>query len=148
MPMQLEKLMAEPKTQLSDASVADFLAAVPDPRRRADAEQVAALMERVTRRPPRLWGTSIVGYGSYHYRYASGREGDWPLTGFSPRKQALTLYIMSGFEEYEDLLAKLGKHKTGKSCLYVNRLEQVDEQVLARLIRKSVAHLRRKWPTT
>ncbi len=107
----------------------------------------AALMEKITRRPPQLWGTSIIGFGSYRYEYASGRAGEWPLTGLSPRKQALTLYIMSGFDDYDDLLADLGRFRTGKSCLYVKRLEQIDEQVLARLIRKSVAHLRRKWPT-
>ena len=139
--------MAELKTQRTDASVAEFLAAVPDNRRRADAERVAALMEKITRRPPVLWGTSIVGFGSYRFEYASGRTGEWPLTGLSPRKQALTLYVMSGFDEYDDLLADLGRFRTGKSCLYVNRLEQIDERILARLIRKSVAHLRRKWST-
>ena len=139
--------MVELKTQRTDASAAEFLAAVPDDRRRADAERVAALMEKITRRPPVLWGTSIVGFGSYRFEYASGRTGEWPLTGLSPRKQALTLYIMSGFDEYDDLLADLGRFRTGKSCLYVNRLEQINERILARLIRKSVAHLRRKWPT-
>ncbi|MEM8765862.1 MAG: DUF1801 domain-containing protein [Pseudomonadota bacterium] len=139
--------MAELKTRPTDAKVSEFLDSVADDRRRADAIQVAALMEQITRRPPRLWGSSIIGFGSYRYQYASGRSGEWPLTGLSPRKQALTLYIMSGFDGYEDLLADLGRFRTGKSCLYVNRLEQIDERILARLIRKSVAHLRRKWPT-
>ena len=139
--------MTELKTRPTSQSVRTFLKGVEDPRRKADAETVCTMMEKITRRPPQMWGSSIVGFGSYTYSYASGRSGDWPLVGFSPRKQALTLYVMSGFDEYDDLLSQLGKFKTGKSCLYIKSLDQVDEKVLARLLRKSVAHLRRKWPT-
>jgi len=92
-----------------------------------------------------MWGRSIVGFGSYHYRYASGREGDWMLTGFSPRKQALTLYIMDGFDGHEDLMSKLGKYKTGKSCLYVKSLEHIDMDVLRELVTESVAYMRRTY---
>ena len=103
--------------------------------------------QRITRREPRMWGSSIVGFGAYRQRYANGAEREWLLTGFSPRKQALTLYIMSGFDDYTSLLAGLGTYRTGRSCLYVRNLEQVDTKALERLIRRSVAHLRRKWPT-
>lgn len=130
--------MAELKTKKNDASVAAFLDAVEDDRRRSDAKAVLKIMKRVTRKQPKMWGDSIVGFGSYHYEYASGREGDWPLTGFSPRKQALSLYIMSGFKDYQPLLKKLGKFKTGKACLYVKKLEDVDVDVLEELIRRSV----------
>ena len=94
----------------------------------------------------KMWGNSIVGFGSYHYKYASGHEGDWPITGFSPRKQNFAVYIMPGFERYAVLMAKLGKFKTGKSCLYVKRLEDVDETVLRRLVRRSVADMRKRYP--
>ena len=126
------------KTRKTDASVEAFLAGVGDEGKRADSREIVALMRRVTGEPPKLWGTSIVGFGSYHYVYASGQEGDWPLTGFSPRKQALTLYIMSGFYGEEPLLKKLGKYKTGKACLYVKKLEDIDLGVLRKLIEKSV----------
>ena len=139
--------MTELKTQRNKLDPRKFLDAVADPKKRADAHALLTLMEKATRRPPCMWGTSIVGFGSYRYTYANGRSGEWPLTGFSPRKHALTLYIMSGFDSYETLLGNLGKFKTGKSCLYVKRLEDVDVSVLGRLIRASVAHLRRKWPT-
>ena len=137
--------MAELKTRPQGGAddVKAFLAVIPDPKRRADAETVLTLMREVTGKPPQLWGGSIVGFGSYHYKYASGREGDWFLTGFSPRKQALTLYIMAGFARYEALLSKLGKHKTGKACLYVNKLADVDLAVLRELVRASVEHLAR-----
>jgi hypothetical protein len=105
------------------------------------------MMQKITGREPVLWGTSIIGFGTYTYRYASGKTGDWPLTGVSPRKQALTIYVMSGFTEYDSLLEQLGPHKTGRSCLYIRNLDKVDQKVLARLIRKSVAHLRKTWPT-
>ena len=126
--------MAELKTSRNEASVADYLAAVADPRRRADAQAVCALMVEVTGEQPTMWGGSIVGFGTFHYRYASGREGDWPAVGFSPRKQALTIYVSEGFEAYDDLLARLGPHSTGKSCLYVKRLADVDEDVLRSLV--------------
>jgi uncharacterized protein DUF1801 len=130
--------MAELKTKETDADVRSFLASVADPVRRADSFTLVELMEGVTGEPPKLWGTSIVGFGSYHYKYASGHEGDACLTGFSPRKNELTLYIGSGgFENHNDLLAKLGKHKTGKGCLYIKKLADVDLGVLRELVRRS-----------
>jgi len=134
--------MAENKTRPSGASVRTCLDAIDDDRRRADARRLAAIMKKATGMTPVMWGSSIVGYGSYHYRYDSGREGDFLLTGFSARKQALTVYIMQGFERFADLLAKLGKHKTGKSCLYIRRLSDVDESVLEDLVRQSVDVMR------
>ena len=139
--------MTELKTRPTDADVEAFLESVADERRRADARTVCEMMHRITRREPTLWGSSIIGFGTYSYQYASGKTGDWPLTGVSPRKQALTLYVMSGFTEYDSLLARLGAHRTGRSCLYIRNLAKVDQKVLARLIRKSVAHLRKTWPT-
>ena len=137
-------MKVELKTQANDASVTDFLASVEPERRRRDALVIRDMMARITGCPPRMWGSSIVGYGSYHYKYESGREGDWFLTGFSPRKQSLTLYIMSGFSRYDALMKKLGKHTTGKSCLYIKKLEDVDLDVLRELIEGSVAYVSRK----
>ena len=117
--------MGEIKTKKNDASVEKFLDAVEHPKRREDGFTVLELMKKVTKEEPRMWGSSIIGFGSYHYRYASGQEGDWMLVGFSPRKASLSLYIMSGFEAYDDLLGQLGKFKTGKSCLYINKLEHL-----------------------
>ncbi|MEM6512600.1 MAG: DUF1801 domain-containing protein [Pseudomonadota bacterium] len=139
--------MAELKTKANAGSVADFLATVDDPKKRADCRKVAAMMRRATGKRARLWGSSIVGYGSYHYRYDSGQEGDWMLTGYSPRKQAITVYIMPGFAPFEALLQKLGTYKTGKSCLYIKKLDDVDETVLETLIAKSVQHMRKTYPT-
>lgn len=133
--------MAELKTQKNDASVVDFLNSVENDRRREDSFRVLELMGDITGDEPAMWGTSIVGFGSYRYRYASGREAEWFVTGFSPRKQSLTLYIMSGFESYDQLLENLGKHKTGKSCLYINKLDDVDLDVLRDLIQESVDHM-------
>lgn len=133
--------MAELKTQINDGDVKAFLAAVPDEQKRQDCFEILALMQDVTGAEPKMWGDSIVGFGSYHYRYASGREGDWFLTGFSPRKQNLTLYIMAGFDEYDTLMAKLGKYKTGKSCLYIKRLSDIDNEVLRELVRQSAEHV-------
>ena len=130
------------KTQKNDASVEDFLNNVSDAKKREDSFAVFELMREVTGEEPAMWGTNIVGFGSYHYKYASGREGDWPLAGFAPRKRELTLYIMAGFERYEELLAKLGKHKTGVSCLYIKRLADVDPTVLKELVSASVRHMR------
>lgn len=130
--------MAELKTKLNNASVNKFLKTVSDPAKLADCYTVLDMMKKITKAEPKMWGTSIVGFGTYHYKYASGREGDWPISGFSPRKQNLTLYIMSGFREYDDLLKKLGKHKTGKSCLYIKSLEDIDLKVLKEIITKSV----------
>jgi len=130
--------MAELKTRKNDASVIDFLNAVEHGQRREDALRALEIFREVTGFEPRMWGTSIVGFGSYHYKYASGQEGDWMMTGFSPRKQALTLYIMSGFEGVEGLMKKLGKYRTGKSCLYVKKLSDIDEGVLRELIVRSM----------
>jgi hypothetical protein len=135
--------MSDLKTQRNDASVEAFLGAVESERKRADSEAILALMREVTGEEPAMWGDSIVGFGSYHYKYASGREGEWFLTGFSPRKRTLTLYIMAGFKAYEPLLKRLGKFKTGKSCLYINSLEDVDREVLRELLARSVEHMRR-----
>jgi hypothetical protein len=134
--------MAELKTKQTEASVSAFLDAVENDQRRADCRVVLDLMRAVTGEEPKLWGPSIVGFGSYHYKYASGREGDWFVTGFSPRKQDLTLYIMAGFDRYDELMAKLGKYKTGKSCLYLKRLSDVDLGVLRELVTASVEAMR------
>ena len=139
--------MAELKTKPTTASVADFLATVDNPQKRADCKKIAAMMRRATGKRAKMWGPSIIGFGSYHYKYASGQEGDWMITGYSPRKQAITLYIMPGFKQYDSLMKKLGKHKTGKSCLYINKLADVDEGVLETLITKSVDHMRKTYPT-
>lgn len=138
--------MAELKTKPTGDDVTTFLDAVADPQRREDCHALRALMERVTGTEARMWGPSIVGFGSYHYVYESGREGDWFLTGFSPRKGDLTLYIMAGFDRYEALMARLGKHKTGKSCLYVKRLSDLDMDVLEKLVTLSVKHMRTRYP--
>lgn len=133
--------MAQPKTTKNDASVAAFLEGVAHDKKRQDSFDILNLMRDVTGLEPAMWGDSIVGFGSYRYKYASGREGEWPLVGFSPRKQNLTLYIMPGFDHYEDLLQDLGKFKTGKSCLYINKLEDVDRETLEELVRQSVKHM-------
>ena len=122
-----------------------FLDSVENPRRREDAKRLLALMQAVTGESPKMWGTSIVGFGSYHYRYASGREGDSLIVGFAPRKHNLVVYIMPGFARYSALLSELGKYRTGKSCLYVNKLDDIDLQVLAELIRESVAEMRSRY---
>lgn len=137
--------MTELKTKPTENSVAEFLATIPDEPKRADALAVAKLMKLITKKQPKMWGPSIVGYGTYHYKYDSGREGDWFLAGFSPRKQNLTIYIMSGFARREALMKKLGKYKTGKSCLYVNKLADIDLAVLTELISESVAYLKTKY---
>ncbi len=134
--------MAELKTKLTEESALAFLDQIENDQRRQDCLTVLELMKNVTGDEPRMWGESIVGFGSYHYRGKSGREGDWMLVGFSPRKQNLTLYIMAGFDGYDGLMSKLGKFKTGKSCLYINRLTDVDLQVLRELIKQSVDYMR------
>lgn len=139
--------MAELKTKENSASVAAFLNAVEDTGRRRDAKKVAAMMRAATGSQAKMWGTSVIGFGSYHFKYASGREGDWMLIGLSPRKQNLTLYIMTGFREFDTLMAKLGPHKTGKSCLYIKRLADIDLKVLESLIKRSISHMRRKYAT-
>ena len=131
------------KTVPTGKSVEKFLEGIDDERKRADSRELLDLMKDITGEEAVMWGDSIVGFGAYHYKYESGREGDMPLAGFSPRKQSLTLYIMDGFDEYDGLLGKLGKHSTGKACLYVKRLDDVDRDVLRELIRRSVAHMRK-----
>ena len=142
-------MKAELKTKVNDGDVLAFLRGIADERKRADSLAVFKLMRQVTKKAPKMWGSSIIGFGSYHYRYQSGREGDWFLTGFSPRKRNLTLYVMSGFERYPELLKRLGKFKTGKSCLYVNKLEDIHLPTLRQLIRESVKHMVKtnKWST-
>jgi hypothetical protein len=130
--------MAELKTKKTKASVAAFLDQISDEQRRKDCQRILKIMKEATGEQPRMWGSSIVGFGTYKYRYASGHEGEWPIIGFSPRKNDLTLYIMPGFADYTELMAKLGKHKTGKSCLYIKKLDDVELPVLKKLITKSV----------
>lgn len=137
--------MSELKTKATKASVMKFLEGVENEQRRADALKMLELMLKITKREARMWGSSMVGFGSYHYKYASGREGDWLLTGFSPRKNDLTVYIMNGFSSYSDLMSKLGKYKTGKSCLYIKKLEDIDLKVLSQLIRKSLNDMRKTY---
>jgi hypothetical protein len=137
--------MSEMKTRPNETSVDEFLRSIPDPARREDCCRLLEIMQNATGEEPKIWGGSMVGFGTYHYRYDSGREGDWFLTGFSPRKTNLTLYIMAGFERYADLMDRLGTYRTGKSCLYVNRLVDVDETVLRELIGASVDHMERTY---
>lgn len=134
--------MAEIKTKLNDASVEAFLNSVTEGKKREDSFKILEIMSRITGEEPKMWGTSIIGFGSYHYKYESGREGDWFLAGFSPRKQNLTLYIMAGFRRYEELMKKLGKYKTGKACLYIKKLEDIHQGVLEELIKESCEHMR------
>ena len=138
--------MAELKTKKTGQSVAAFLNAIDDSERRADCKTVAKMMAAASGCKPAMWGTAIVGYGRYDYQYASGREGSWFVCGFSPRKQALTLYIMPGFEKFDALMKKLGEYKTGKSCLYVKSLADVDLDVLQTLITESVRFMQQKYP--
>ncbi|HMR64556.1 MAG TPA: DUF1801 domain-containing protein [Anaerolineae bacterium] len=138
--------MAELKTKPNDQSVEAFLNGIADNKKRQDSFTILELMQEVTGAEAKLWSDSIVGFGRYHYRYASGREGDWFLTGFSPRKQNLTLYIMAGFDQYEALLAQLGKFKTGKSCLYIKKIEDIDLPTLRQLVQQSVDHMIRTNP--
>jgi len=137
--------MPENKTKPTGASVEAFLEGVENETRRADALTINALMARITGEKPVMWGPSIVGFGQYHYRTGSGHEGDLFLTGFSPRSRAHSLYIMPGYGMFEDIMARLGKHKTGKACLYINRLDDIDLGVLEELIAKSVAWMREKY---
>lgn len=135
--------MAENKTTRNDGSVEKFLNSVANEDKRRDAWTVLELMQKITKTPPKMWGTSIVGFGSYHYKYASGREGDSPYIGFSPRAQDLTLYIMPGFDEYDALLAKLGKHKLGKSCLYIKSLDDIHLPTLKELVKQAFQHMKK-----
>lgn len=135
--------MSANKTQPTDQDVGAFLAALDDPQQRMDSLRIAEMMRTITGKAPRMWGTSMIGFGKYHYRYASGREGYSFLTGFSPRKQNLTIYLAYGFEQHADLLQRLGKHKIGKACLYIKRLADVDQEVLRALIAHSVEAMAR-----
>ena len=134
--------MAEMKTKPTGESVERFLNKISDEERRADCFQVAKIMEEVTGEKPKMWGPSIIGFGSYHYKYDSGREGDWMVTGFSPRKKDLTLYLMMGFEKHRDLMEKLGKHSSARSCLYIKRLSDIHVPTLKKLIKASVKDLK------
>lgn len=133
------------KTQKNKASVKDFLEAVEHPKRKEDALRLFEIMNEICEEPASMWGSSLVGYGSYHYKYESGREGDWFLCGFSPRKQNLTVYVMPSFDRHPELLSKLGKHKLGKSCLYINRLEDVDLEILNELIKTGYKAMKRRY---
>ncbi|MDX1460493.1 MAG: DUF1801 domain-containing protein [Xanthomonadales bacterium] len=130
------------KTRADDADVAAFISRSGDEDRQADCHTLVDLFSDITGEPPRMWGSSIIGFGSYHYVYESGKEGDWPLVGFSPRARNFSIYIMSGFEAFDALLERLGKHKTGKSCLYVNRVSDIDLDALREMAARSVAALR------
>lgn len=136
----------EARTKPTDVSVADFIAAVENPQRRADAETLCALFEEISGEPAVMWGPSIIGFGQYHYRYASGHEGDAPRLGFSPRKAQTVVYAMSGFEGQAALIARLGKVKTSVACLYINRLDQIDMEVLRELAVGSLDHMREIYP--
>ncbi|HSH02034.1 MAG TPA: DUF1801 domain-containing protein [Anaerolineae bacterium] len=134
-------MMTQLKTQKNDGDVVAYLNTVENEQKRADSFALLEMMGEVTGAEASMWGDSIVGFGEYAYQYSSGRGGSWFLVGFAPRKQNLTLYIMSGFEQYEDLMGRLGKHKLGKSCLYIKRLADVDEEVLRELIKVSAEHM-------
>ncbi len=140
--------MTELKTKKTGASVPRFLKSVENEQRRKDSFELLEIFKQVTKMPPRLWGNGIVGFGEYHYKSKrSSQEGDWPLTGFSPRKQNMTVYIMTGFTNYQELLDKLGQHKTSVSCIYFSKLENIDVKVLKQIIRRSVADMKKyyKW---
>jgi len=138
--------MAELKTKPTATNPLDFLNAIEDAQTRADCLSILQMMQDATDAEPVMWGPGIVGFGQYHYKSKSGREGDWFLAGFSPRKQNLSLYIMSGFGRYAELMDKLGKYKTGVACLYIKRLADVDREVLRELIRESVKNMKDKQP--
>lgn len=137
--------MTENKTKPTDANVSAFLGAIEDERRREDSQTLLALMGRVTGKPAVMWGTSIVGFDTYHYRYESGREGDWAVTGFSPRKGDISVYLVAASADQADLLARLGRHKMGKACLYIRRLSDIDLAVLEQLIAASVAEVKQRY---
>lgn len=141
------KKQVQNKTVANKHSVSAFLRGIEHDGRRTDCQRVVDLMQAITDLPPTMWGESIIGFGSYHYVYDSGREGDMPLVGVSPRKQNLVLYIMPGFTELKGLAANLGKHRVGKSCLYINKLADIHEPTLKKMIRKSVQIMRKKYPS-
>jgi len=137
--------MYELKTKLNTASVGKFLNSVKDKQKREDSFKILDMMKKITKEEPKMWGSSIVGFGSYHYKYESGHEGDMCMAGFSPRKESLTIYILPGFEKNKSLMEKLGKYKTGKSCLYIKRLDDVDMKILNKLITESVKWMKQKY---
>ena len=137
--------MVELKTRATKVSVKDFLNNVADEQRREDAFNVLKIMKKITRKQPKMWGPSIVGFDQYHYRYDSGHEGDMCMVGFSPRSQALTLYVMPGFKGQDTLLQKLGKHKSGKGCLYIKKLADIDPAVLEKIITAAYSHMKKKY---
>ncbi len=139
-------VMSENKTQATEASVIKFLTAVTPDQKRQDAFALLEMMERLSGYTAKMWGPSIIGFGQYHYKYASGREGDFMRIGFSPRKANISLYIIAGFEQHKDLLDQLGKHKTGKSCLYINHLRDIKPKVLEQLIVKELEYMAEKYP--
>jgi len=137
--------MSDLKTKPEKTDPRAFIAEVEPESKRKDAETIISMMERLSGEKPVMWGPSMIGFGSYHYKYDSGREGDWFLTGFSPRKSNFSLYIMAGFDKYEKLMSKLGKYKTGKSCLYVKKLDDIDLDVLEELITGSLVYMKEKY---
>jgi hypothetical protein len=139
--------MAEPKTKPTAVSVSDFLSAIENDQIRTDCQAIVEVMQAATKSAPQMWGTSIVGFGAYRSKGASGREADWPLAAFSPRKQNITLYLhLAGLEQEGDLLEKLGKHTRGKGCLYIKKLADVDLPTLKKLVRASVGYMRQAHP--
>jgi hypothetical protein len=132
---------ADLKTKKTEASVSKFIDGIADEKRRAECRRVLDIMKKATGAEPKMWGSSVVGFGDYHYKYESGRENDWFVTGFSPRKDSLTLYFMTGIEPYKSILARLGRHKTGKGCLYIRNLDDVDMKTLAELVSASAKDL-------
>ena len=138
--------MAELKTQKNNASISKFIS-TEDEQKRQDCQGLLKIFEEVTKEKATMWGESIVGFGEYHYKYPSGQEGDWPITGFSPRKQNISIYIMPGFSKYQNFLAKLGKHKVSKgSCLYIKKLVDIDVKILKKLIKDSVSQMKKQYP--
>lgn len=140
--------MAELKTKPTAQAVQAFLDKVPSEQMRDDSAELIKMMKKATGEPPKMWGPSIIGFGQYHYKYDSGHEGDMCMIGFSPRKQNISLYVMASAEDNQDLLAKLGKHKTGAACLYVKKLEDIDTKVLEALIKRSITYMKKKYPST
>jgi hypothetical protein len=140
--------MAQSKTKQMDVAVADFLAMIEHPTRAADAQILMELFQRITGFEPKMWGPTIIGFGQYHYVYGSGREGDCNATGFSPRKAAQSIYVMPGYNDYSEILSRLGKYKMGKACLYVTKLADIDLDVLEELIRAGLRDLNAQWPVT
>lgn len=138
--------MAELKTKKNSGSVSTFLNSIENEEKRKDAKHLAKLLSKVTGHKPTMWGSSIVGYDSYTYTYPTGRSGEWPAIGFSPRKQNISIYIMPGYQDFGPLLKALGPHTTGKSCLYIKRLSDVDEKVLIKILTKGYTDLKKKYP--